>query len=233
MQQKRWFEHAFHTMFDPKQPTDDSSKSETTPATTKSALATTVKPLLPFVIGGGSGIVATTCTQPIDLVKTRLQLLGEGATGKGQSPLAVARKVVAGDGLFSLYNGISAAWLRQASYATLRLGFFDKFLAYATTRAEGQGRKVGFGDRTAASLSAGGLAAALANPAEVALIRLQSDGMKAREQRANYRSVVDALVRITKSEGITALWSGSYPTILRAMATNFGQVRLQWNACII
>ena len=211
-------------MSDPKQPSSSPPGSET-PAVAKTALASTGKQLLPFVIGGGSGIVATTCTQPIDLVKTRLQLLGEGAAGKGQTPFAVARKVIAEDGFFSLYNGISAAWLRQASYATLRLGFFDRFLAYAKTRAESQGRSVGFGDRTAASLSAGGLAAALANPAEVALIRLQSDGMKPREQRANYRSVVDALVRITKSEGITALWSGSYPTILRAMATNFGQVR--------
>lgn len=32
---------------------------------TKSALATVGNQILPFVIGGGSGIVATTCLQPI------------------------------------------------------------------------------------------------------------------------------------------------------------------------
>ncbi|KAM3424570.1 hypothetical protein BST61_g6566 [Cercospora zeina] len=201
-------------------PASSSPQNEPRP----SILVATGKQLLPFVIGGGSGIVATTCVQPIDMVKVRLQLLGEGAAGKGQSPISVARKIVAEDGFLSLYNGISAAWLRQASYATLRLGFFDRFLAFATNRAEQHDRTVGFSDRAMASLSAGGLAAAIANPAEVALIRLQSDGMKPREQRANYRSVVDALMRIAKTEGITALWSGSYPTIVRAMATNFGQL---------
>ncbi|GIZ41694.1 hypothetical protein CKM354_000499000 [Cercospora kikuchii] len=213
-------------MSESKQAVDGSSSSSkpTNESRSSSVLAATGKQLLPFVIGGGSGIVATTCVQPIDMVKVRLQLLGEGAAGKGQSPLAVAQKIVAEDGFFSLYNGISAAWLRQASYATLRLGFFDRFLAFATSRAEQQGRSVGFSERAVAGLSAGGLAAAIANPAEVALIRLQSDGMKPREQRANYRSVVDALTRIAKSEGITALWSGSYPTIVRAMATNFGQL---------
>ncbi|KAI5362947.1 Putative mitochondrial carrier protein [Septoria linicola] len=211
-------------MSESKKPTSGSTEPGNTRDVAVSALAATGRQILPFVIGGASGIVGTTCVQPIDMVKVRLQLLGEGAAGKGQSPTAVARKIVAEDGFFSLYNGISAAWLRQASYATLRLGFFDRFLAYATTRAESQGRSVGFGERTVASLSAGGLAAALANPAEVALIRLQSDGMKPRDQRANYRSVVDALMRIAKAEGITALWSGAYPTIVRAMATNFGQL---------
>lgn len=53
---------------------------------------------------------------------------------------------------------------------------------------------------------------------------MQSDGMKPRVDRANYRSVFDALIRVARAEGIRGLWSGSYPTIIRAMATNFGQL---------
>jgi solute carrier family 25 oxoglutarate transporter 11 len=53
---------------------------------------------------------------------------------------------------------------------------------------------------------------------------MQADGVKPKAERANYRSVVDALVRIARNEGVTALWSGSYPTIIRAMSTNFGQL---------
>lgn len=149
------------------------------------------------------------------MVKVRLQLMGEGSAGKAPSPLAVARQVVAEGSFLDLYSGISAAWLRQASYATLRLGFFDRFLHLLSVRAQEKGQAVNFGERAVAGLAAGGLAAAIANPAEVALIRLQSDGMKPVEQRANYKSVIDALVRIGKHEGITALWSGSYPTIIR------------------
>jgi solute carrier family 25 oxoglutarate transporter 11 len=73
-------------------------------------------------------------------------------------------------------------------------------------------------------LAAGGLGAIIGNPAEVALIRLQSDGMKPKELRANYRSVFDVLARTTRQEGITTLWSGAYPTVIRAMAVNFGQL---------
>lgn len=110
------------------------------------------------------------------------------------------------------------------TYATMRLGFFDRFLTFFETRAKEKGKKVGFGERAMASLSAGGLAAGLANPAEVALIRMQSDGMKPKPERANYRSVFDALIRVARHEGVHGLWSGSYPTIIRAMSTNFGQL---------
>jgi solute carrier family 25 oxoglutarate transporter 11 len=158
------------------------------------------------------------------MVKVRLQLLGEGSTGNAASPISVARQIVADGKVLDLYSGISAAWLRQASYATLRLGFFDRFQAALVERAKAKGRTIGFGERAAAGLGAGGLAAAIANPSEVALIRMQADGIKPKAERANYRSVVDALVRIARNEGITALWSGSYPTIIRAMATNFGQL---------
>jgi solute carrier family 25 oxoglutarate transporter 11 len=93
-----------------------------------------------------------------------------------------------------------------------------------TARAEGQGRKIGFTERAGAGLAAGGIAAMIGNPADLALIRMQSDGLKPREQRANYKSVFDALARISRSEGIGALWSGAYPTVVRAMALNFGQL---------
>lgn len=170
-------------------------------------------------------MVGTTCIQPADVVKVRLQLLGEGSKGaKAAGPISVARGIVAQGKVTDLWAGLSAGYFRQLSYGMLRLGFFDRFLAIVETRAEGQGRKVTFAERAAASLSAGGLAAGIANPAEVALIRMQSDGMKPAAERANYRSVIDALVRVARNEGVKGLWSGSSPTIIRAMAANFGQL---------
>lgn len=35
--------------------------------------------------------------------------------------------------------------------------------------------------------------------------------------------VGDALVRIAKQEGVSRLWAGASPTVVRAMALNFGQ----------
>ena len=180
---------------------------------------------LPFINGGLAGMTATTVIQPIDMVKVRLQLAGEGAkTGPRPSPLAVARDIVSSGKVLDLYTGLSAGLLRQAIYTTARLGLFDTMMTVLKTRAEQKGSKVGFAERAMAGLSAGGLAAMIGNPADLALIRMQSDGLKAKAQRADYRSVIDALLRISKSEGVLALWSGAFPTVARAMALNFGQL---------
>jgi len=180
---------------------------------------------LPFINGGIAGMTATTVVQPIDMIKVRLQLAGEGVkTGPKPTPLSVTRELLASGKVMDLYTGLSAGLLRQAVYTTARLGFFDTFTAKLKSRAEKKGTSIGFAERAGAGLAAGGLAAMIGNPADLALIRMQSDGLKPAANRANYTSVIDALVRISKNEGITALWSGCYPTVIRAMALNFGQL---------
>jgi len=180
---------------------------------------------LPFINGGLAGMTATSVIQPVDMIKVRLQLAGEGVkTGPKPTPLSVTKEVIAQGKVLDLYTGLSAGLLRQAVYTTARLGFFDTFMKALTKRAEGKGQKIGFAERAGAGLTAGGLAAMVGNPADLALIRMQSDGLKPVAERANYKSVVDALMRISKNEGVTALWSGCYPTVVRAMALNFGQL---------
>ncbi|KAF2717984.1 mitochondrial carrier [Polychaeton citri CBS 116435] len=184
-----------------------------------------VRAALPFVNGGAAGMVATTVIQPVDMIKVRLQLAGEGVkTGPKPTPLSVTRDILASGKVLDLYTGLSAGLLRQAVYTTARLGAFDTFMKTLNTRAEAKGTKVGFAERAGAGLTAGGLAALVGNPADLALIRMQSDGLKPPEQRANYKSVIDALSRIAKSEGVAGLWAGSSPTVVRAMSLNFGQL---------
>lgn len=184
-----------------------------------------VRAALPFVNGGLAGMVATTAIQPIDMVKVRLQLAGEGArTGPKPSPITITRDIIAQGKVLDLYTGLSAGLLRQAVYTTARMGFFDTFMNLLTVRAQEKGTKVGFAERAAAGLSAGGLAAMIGNPADLALIRMQSDGLKPLAERKNYKSVFDALGSIVRNEGIARLWAGAAPTVVRAMALNFGQL---------
>ena len=103
-------------------------------------------------------------------------------------------------------------------------GLFDTFIGYANTRAKAEDRPLTFAERGAAGLTAGGLAAVVGNPADLALIRMQADGLRPIGERANYSSVFDALGRIARNEGVLALWAGCFPTVLRAMALNFGQL---------
>jgi solute carrier family 25 oxoglutarate transporter 11 len=180
---------------------------------------------LPFINGGLSGMVATTVIQPVDMIKVRIQLAGEGVSGGPKpTPLSVTREIIAGGKARDLYTGLSAGLLRQAVYTTARLGFFDTFMGSLAARAKAKGNGIGFGERATAGLAAGGLAAMIGNPADLALIRMQSDGLKPLAERKNYRSVIDALSSIAKSEGVGALWAGAAPTVVRAMALNFGQL---------
>lgn len=183
------------------------------------------KAILPFVNGGISGMVATSVVQPVDMIKVRIQLAGEGtAAGPKPTPLSVTRQIIASGKVLDLYTGLSAGLLRQAVYTTARLGMFDTLMGSLSARAKSEGRAVGFAERATAGLTAGGIAAMIGNPADLALIRMQSDGLKPLAERKNYKSVIDALGGIAKSEGIGALWAGAAPTVVRAMALNFGQL---------
>jgi solute carrier family 25 oxoglutarate transporter 11 len=201
------------------------ARSDSTAVASDILHAPAMRAALPFINGGISGMVATSVIQPVDMIKVRIQLAGEGtATGPKATPLSVTRQIVSSGKVRDLYTGLSAGLLRQAVYTTARLGFFDTFMGSLAARAKDQGKQVGFSERATAGLTAGGLAAMLGNPADLALIRMQSDGLKPLAERKNYKSVVDALTSIAKSEGIGALWAGAAPTVVRAMALNFGQL---------
>lgn len=164
-------------------------------------------------------MLATTIIQPIDMVKVRIQLSPHKTT-----PIQVTKDIIASGRVLDLYSGLSAGILRQAVYTTARMGFFGTFMGHYNSKAKQSNRSVTFSERAIASLSAGGLGAVLGNPADLALIRMQSDGLRAPAERKNYTSVINALSRISKSEGIASLWNGCLPTVLRAMALNFGQL---------
>jgi len=71
---------------------------------------------------------------------------------------------------------------------------------------------------------AGMTGAFVGTPAEVALIRMTADGRLPLAERRNYKNVVEALLRITKEEGLLTLWRGAIPTMGRAMVVNAAQL---------
>eukprot|EP01134_Creolimax_fragrantissima_P007465 CFRG7465T1 len=180
----------------------------------------TWKTLQPFVYGGTAGMIATTCIQPVDLIKVRIQLSGEGGHGASRNPFTVGTAIVRSDGILSLYRGLSAGLLRQATYTTARMGIF-RTLTEKVKSADG---KVTFFQRVACSLTAGGLGAVIGNPCDLALIRMQADSTLPLAERRNYKNVLDALFKIGKTEGISAWWRGCLPTVARAMSLNVGML---------
>ncbi|CDI79133.1 mitochondrial 2-oxoglutarate/malate carrier protein, putative [Eimeria acervulina] len=183
----------------------------------------------PFIVGGLSGCIATCCIQPVDMVKVRLQLVGEGGAKASTSPIQVLRNVLKNEGVLALYKGLDAGIIRQLTYSTARLGLFRVF----SDRLKEMSRSADptapppplpLWKKAAAGLAAGGVAAAFGNPADLSLIRMQADATLPPEARRNYTGVLNAVSRIVKEEGVLGLWRGSFPTVLRAMSLNMGML---------
>jgi len=172
-----------------------------------------------FLFGGLSGMGATLFVQPLDLVKTRMQV-AKSAGGAKPSTVSVITGVIKNEGISTLYNGLSAGLLRQATYTTTRLGIYTWLFEKFST----DGKPPSFIAKAALGMTAGGSAAFIGTPAEVALIRMTSDGSLPADKRRNYSSVFNALARIYKEEGLTTLWRGATPTMARAMVVNAAQL---------
>eukprot|EP00405_Crypthecodinium_cohnii_P004829 CAMPEP_0194762052 /NCGR_PEP_ID=MMETSP0323_2-20130528/14643_1 /TAXON_ID=2866 ORGANISM="Crypthecodinium cohnii, Strain Seligo" /NCGR_SAMPLE_ID=MMETSP0323_2 /ASSEMBLY_ACC=CAM_ASM_000346 /LENGTH=295 /DNA_ID=CAMNT_0039684073 /DNA_START=42 /DNA_END=929 /DNA_ORIENTATION=+ len=177
------------------------------------------KAMKPFLTGSLSGCFATCCIQPIDMVKVRIQL--GAAEGGSTNPVTVTKNLIAEGGVKGLYKGLSAGLTRQVFYTGARLGLYDMFTEAAKSSPT---EKMPFWKTTVCALSAGGLAAVIGNPADLSLIRMQSDSMNPPDQRRNYRGVGHAFSTIIKEEGPAGLFKGAVPTATRAMALNFGML---------
>ena len=118
--------------------------------------------------------MATTFVQPIDMVKVRIQILAGENPGSVFKPMAVAKNIWKTDGgLKGFYRGIDSAYMRQAVYSTARIGLFYNITEYMKQRNGGS--KPTFLQNCTASLIAGGLGAFIGTPADLILIRMQSD----------------------------------------------------------
>jgi len=178
------------------------------------------KAIKPFATGSLSGMAATCCIQPMDMIKVRIQL--GAAEGGATSPVAIASQMIKNEGFLSLYNGLSAGLTRQVVYTGARLGLFDIFTDMSTDKKYDS--VPGFAKKSVCALGAGGIAAVAGNPADLALIRMQSDSMLPEAERRGYRGVGHALSSIATQEGPAALFKGAAPTATRAMALNFGML---------
>uniref|UniRef100_A0A7S2CQB0 Uncharacterized protein n=1 Tax=Octactis speculum TaxID=3111310 RepID=A0A7S2CQB0_9STRA len=65
--------------------------------------------------------------------------------------------------------------------------------------------------------TSGGIGSFIGNPCELAMVRLSADAQVPAAERRGYKNAIDCIMRIVKEEGVTALWTGATPTVLRAM----------------
>ncbi|KAF3621825.1 Mitochondrial uncoupling protein 6 [Capsicum annuum] len=136
-------------------------------------------------------------------------------------PVAVGVKIIQQEGVAALFSGVSATVLRQTLYSTTRMGLYDML---KQKWSDPNKSNMPLSRKIIAGLVAGGIGAAVGNPADVAMVRMQADGRLPLDQRRNYKSVVDAITQMSKSEGVTSLWRGSSLTVNRAMLVTASQL---------
>uniref|UniRef100_A0A3Q3BAQ7 Solute carrier family 25 member 12 n=1 Tax=Kryptolebias marmoratus TaxID=37003 RepID=A0A3Q3BAQ7_KRYMA len=163
-------------------------------------------PLTAEILAGGcAGASQVIFTNPLEIVKIRLQVAGEITTGPRVSALNVVRDL----GFLGLYKGAKACFLRDIPFSAIY------FPVYAHTKgklADDEGRLGALQLLTAGAI-AGVPAASLVTPADVIKTRLQ---VAARAGQTTYSGVIDCFRKILREEGFRAFWKGAGARVFRS-----------------
>lgn len=164
-----------------------------------------------ILAGGTAGFCQVIFTNPLEIVKIRLQVQGELAKRSDAVPKRSAMWIIRNLGIVGLYKGASACLLRDGpfsaiyfpTYAHLKKDFFG----------ESPQKKLGVLQLLTAGAIAGMPAAYLTTPCDVIKTRLQ---VEARKGEATYTGLVDAARKIYQQEGFKAFWKGGPARIVRS-----------------
>jgi dicarboxylate transporter 10 len=127
--------------------------------------------------------------------------------------LSTLYKFAARDGIPSLWSGLSASILRQATYSTARFGLYNSL----SHQLQKNGTKPSTTSTILCAGIAGGLAGMIGNPTEVVLVRMCADGAKPLAERFRYPNPIVALYRIGRDEGVKVFGRGLSANVARSV----------------
>nr|QKK35448.1 mitochondrial Agc1 [Starmerella bombicola] len=167
--------------------------------------------LAEVIAGGSAGACQVVFTNPLEIVKIRLQVQGElAANAVGhvkQSAVHIVRQL----GLVGLYKGASACLLRDVPFSAIY------FPSYAHLKKdlfkEGPSKRLNAWELLTAGAIAGIPAAYLTTPCDVIKTRLQ---VEARKGETSYSGLRHAATTIWKEEGFAAFFKGGPARIFRS-----------------
>lgn len=162
------------------------------------------KLLKSVVCAGMAAVITVSFIHPIYVVKTRMQVASKDEAGLGN----VIGGALKNEGIGAFYKGIGPAWLREASYTSLRLGLYEpvKVLVGATAGA-------GFFRKFLAGALAGAIGSLAGNPFDVLKTRMMAD-------KTSSKGLGEIAGEIMKSEGFGGFYKGFNVNVMRAMVLN-------------
>ena len=178
-----------------------------------------------------AGVVTGTATNPIWLVKTRLQLdksnaekAGDLAKRRYKNSLDCTLQTLRKEGITGLYRGLSASYL-GVTESTLQWVLYEQMKVYlrnrearliaSRRRPTARDRVVDWTGRVGAAGSAKFFAALVTYPHEVIRTRLRQAPLK--NGRQKYTGIVHCFRTILHEEGVASLYGGLTPHMLRVV----------------
>ncbi|XP_008442392.2 mitochondrial succinate-fumarate transporter 1 [Cucumis melo] len=168
-----------------------------------------IPPYMKALSGSLGGVMEACCLQPIDVIKTRLQLDRSGAY---KGIIHCGTTVTRTEGVRALWKGLTPFAthltlkyaLRMGSNAVLQTAFKDS----ETGKLSNHARLIsGFGAGVLEAL-------VIVTPFEVVKIRLQQQkGLS--PELLKYKGPVHCARMIIREEGLLGLWAGAAPTVMR------------------
>lgn len=164
-----------------------------------------------LLAGGSAGGCQVVFTNPLEIVKIRLQMQGEAAKTIEGVQKRSAIWIVRNLGLLGLYKGASACLLRDVPFSAIY------FPAYAHLKkdffGEGPGKQLNVLQLLTAGAIAGMPAAYFTTPCDVIKTRLQTE---AKLGQTSYHGLRHATATIWREEGFAAFFKGGPARILRS-----------------
>ena len=175
-----------------------------------------------FVSGTSAGALSALALQPLDVLKTRLQVQDEVDARRARyaGALRGARRIVVEEGVRGLYAGTTPAVAGSAASWGAYFAWYDAARTrYA--RVLGEDGMVGKGlpasVNALAATEAGLVTTVVTNPIWVVKTRLQlqrgGGGGGAGASGERYAGFVDALLKIARKEGVGGLYKGLVPSV--------------------
>mmetsp|Transcript_15998 Transcript_15998/g.36894 ORF Transcript_15998/g.36894 Transcript_15998/m.36894 type:complete len:300 (+) Transcript_15998:64-963(+) len=158
-------------------------------------------------MAGTSAVITVSFIHPIDVVKTRIQVSSEySALGMG----GTVKKVMSDEGFTALWKGVNAAWLREASYTSLRLGLYEPTKILFGANDAG----APFYKKFLAGSAAGAIGSLAGNPFDVLKTKMMTASGK------EVPSITKTAGELMANQGIGGFYRGIDSNIARAMVLN-------------